>query len=54
MLMTRTRYPATATAPLPIASDIADTLAKFTPTYYEAFSSQYSGKYMNAEFFIQM
>ena len=47
MLMVQARYPTMATGPLPIATDISDTLEKFTPAFYEAFSHRYSGKLIN-------
>ena len=44
MLKIRARYPAIATGPLPISTNIFHTLEKFTPAFYEAFSHRYSGK----------
>ena len=54
MLMVQARYPTMATGPLPIATDISDTLEKFTPAFYEAFTHRYSGKLINQTWVVQM
>ena len=49
VLMTQARYPTVNTIHHPIAmtTDVSDTLQKFTPIFYEAFSTRSSGKDVN-------
>ena len=43
MLKTQSRYGATLSSSIPMQTDFCKTLEKFTPLYYEAFTSKYAG-----------
>ena len=44
MLMTKSRYPSISIDTIPMTTDVTDSLQKFTPMFYNAFSDRYSGK----------
>ena len=44
VLATQKCYPDIAATPIPMHTNIADTLKEFTPQYYDAFQQTYSGK----------